>query len=135
MNTMLKSAMKPFSKALTAPDEHTSVSSRDAKLHYHYAQVMEKGTHEANADLQAELAHRDATDRIFEQFAEITGIDLSIVSEITDYECLRDMKNGFQLSQQERMSDYQLKYVRYFVEACEQKGALNATDALGLFDE
>lgn len=82
------------------------VDSRDAKLHFLYSRVMEHGTHEDNLALNAEIAHRDATDKLFEGFAEYTGIDTTVASGVSDFDCLRDMKKGFEATQGARMSDY-----------------------------
>jgi legumain len=96
------------------------ISSRDAKFHHLYAKALEHPTHKNNLELQQEINHRMETDLAFQQFASIALLDTEKEVTVTDYGCLRAMINTYESQcSHGKMSDYELKYVKYFVNACE----------------
>jgi hypothetical protein len=104
--------------------DHTSVDSRDAKMHHLYARVSSTGGHKAHLDLSTEINYRMRMDHVFEQFgaAQVYAQGLQENGEEfpqpTKYECLRTLMDSFEESCG-RMDDYSLKFVKYLVRECE----------------
>jgi hypothetical protein len=59
------------------------------------------------------------TDILFGEFATVAMLDTEAQHEVSDFDCLRLMMESFEAFNHGRMSDYQLKYVSYFVNACQ----------------
>lgn len=98
--------------------EPMMVDSRDAKLHMLYSRYLENPTHFNKVELDKELTHREETDLWFSEFVTLAMIDPEERKEVSQYECLRSLKKGFEASKG-RMSSYALKYVKHFVNVCE----------------
>ena len=102
-----------------APKRSVDIDSRDAKLHYLYAKNLENPTHHNSLALQQELNHRMESDILFSEFATISMIDTHKRLRVENYDCLKTMIDRFETLQGYRLSDYQLKYVHQFVNACQ----------------
>ena len=73
-------------------------------------------------DLSEEVADRIRNDRIFEKFysGDLTETRETVLP--TDFDCLRALMSTY-ASQCGVMSDYALKYVKYFVIECETENS------------
>jgi len=106
---------------LTSSDKNDfSVDSRDNGLQYHYNRYMNEPSAENQEALEAELAHRSKTDKIF---ADLFPRHLETIKNKewplpTDFVCLRKMVDNFE-THCEKLTDYSLKWVSAFVTECE----------------
>ena len=116
--TLLAKAEFYYKKALNQ-EVHTgeTVDSRDHDLHQCYQRVVNEGTEEAYAELEAELEHRQFIDGLFATHFE----DVANAPEIPqDFDCLRVMVGGVE-DLCGPWSAYSLKYVRKLANMCDTK--------------
>lgn len=93
------------------------VDSRDHDLHVAYQRVLNEGTEEAYAELQAELEHRQFVDKLFNTHVEVFANAPEIPQ---DFDCLRVMVGGVE-DLCGPFSAYSLKYVRKLANLCDTK--------------
>lgn len=98
------------------PREVSSVSSRDATLHYLYNRVMSESSEESHNDLAEHLDMRVRTDKIFQTIFEDVNVEEAI--QPTKFDCLRFLMNSYE-THCESFNDYSLKHVRYLSNHCE----------------
>ena len=99
----------------------TSVDARETKLNYLYNKLIQNPDDPMNQlHLTEEIKRRQRVDRIFNQFkAESQHIDDKKEAFTNNYECLRQLVNQYDQSCGPFDADYDLKYVKYFVQECE----------------
>jgi len=97
----------------------STVSSRDAKLNHLYALVSRSNSHKAQLDLSMEVTKRMRTDHVFESFKSSLGYHFQSASVLPrNFDCLKTLMNTYD-ARCGKMDDYSLRYVKYFVNACE----------------
>ena len=96
----------------------SAVDSRDIKLNHLYAKVQRKNSHNAQLDLSLELANRMRSDKVFEGFIELTGIDKEQKVLPTDFDCLKSVIEAHD-AECGKFDDYSLKFVKHIVQACQ----------------
>ena len=122
MHKMLRSIKSKAAKKTAKTSEQisdkakSSVSSRDAKLHYLYNEVRKNGDEKAHLALQAELENRIKVDKVFSSVFEVSNDVESMVPQ--QYDCLRFMMSVFEEACG-HFDDYSLKHVKYLANHCE----------------
>lgn len=105
----------------------SAVSSRDIKLNHLYAVVQRRKTHKAQLDLTFEVTKRMRVDHVFEAFNIASAANQHDSTPVVrNFDCLKALIGTFE-DACERLDDYSLQYVKYFVMACESG---LATDSL-----
>lgn len=112
--------MSHWDEAIAYKKNEFAVDSRDIQLHYLYNQVMTDATPEANAALQAEIAHRMQMDKLFSDLfpMHMDAVKNNSTPLPTDFDCYRTLIQTFE-TQCEKIDDYTLKYMKAFVAECE----------------
>ena len=116
--TLLAKAEFYYKKALNQEVRSgETVDSRDHDLHQKYQKVVNEGSEEAYAELQAELEHRQFFDGLFATHFE----EVANAPEIPqNFDCLRAMVGGVE-ELCGPWSAYTLKYVRKLANMCDTK--------------
>ena len=100
----------------------SAVSSRDVKLNHLYAVVQRRNSHMAQLDLSFEITKRMRADHVFESFNLATGAARSIEesgnARVSNFDCLKTLMATYD-NECDKMDDYSLQFVKYFVAACE----------------
>lgn len=110
--------------ALKTKKHLTATNTRDSKLHHLWATVAEKRSHKAQLDLNFEVTKRMRVDHVFEAFSPMhlrASADEKILPR--NFECLKTLISHYE-SQCEKLDDYSLQFVKYFVQVCEQSNEL-----------
>lgn len=95
----------------------STVSSRDAKLHHLYSRLQEKGGHKVHLDMTSELTQRMRIDHVFEDFMP-KHLRASEPVLPKNFDCLKELIETYE-ENCDKLGDYGLKYVKYFVQKCE----------------
>lgn len=97
-----------------------AVDSRDVNLHYLFNKVMSDPSKKNNLALQKEITHRMEVAKTFETLfpQHIDAVKNNTTPLPTDFQCYRKLVNTYERCC-ERMDDYSLKYMKYFVAECE----------------
>ena len=97
-----------------------AVDSRDIQLHYLYNLVITEPSRENSEALQKEITHRMAVDQRFETIFphHVEAVKNNTTPLPTDFECYRKLVDTYENSC-EKMDEYSLKYMKYFVAECE----------------
>jgi hypothetical protein len=98
-------------------EKKSIVDSRDVKMHYLSKRAERNGGQEAHQALKDEIDHRMFADELFQKTFP-SHQDNELVTDISDYDCLRFMIDSTEQSCG-RFSDYSLKYVKNLVHICE----------------
>ena len=101
----------------------SAVSSRDAEINHLYAKVMRESGHKSHLDLAEELNSRMRVDHVFADFFEGEISDDQSFPLPRDFTCLRTMMNTYADACGEPLTDYGLKYVKYFVKSCQESNS------------
>jgi vacuolar-type H+-ATPase catalytic subunit A/Vma1 len=117
-------------KTNSTPKEVSSVSSRDATLHYLYNRVMSEATEESHQDLAEHLDMRIRSDKVFQTIFE--GANVEEAMQPTKFDCLRFLMNAYE-THCESFNDYSLKHVRYLSNHCETAEPAQIFDAARAF--
>jgi len=105
----------------------SSIDSRDAKLAYLYNQVIRNPSQKAQLNLAEEMNRRMKIDFIFAEFGKTLNIQQKYSLPI-NFDCLRSMMDTYETSCG-KFDEYDLKYVRYFVQECENLPLANQFEA------
>ncbi|CDW77702.1 vacuolar-processing enzyme-like [Stylonychia lemnae] len=116
--------------------QRSSKGSREIKIHYLQSRVQMNNFKFPNQQRELDLEEnkRITDDYVFDLFKDqvnqnhkkqTNGIDEAIIIQDEEvlprnFDCLRAMIDAFEGSIYAKMDDYQMKYVRYFVYACEK---------------
>jgi legumain len=109
-----------WEEAASTRKNEFAVDSRDINLHYLYNMVMSDPTIENNEALQAELNHRMTVDLQFAKMfpTHVDAVKNNTTPLPTDFECYRRLISTYEM-ECGAISDYSLKYMKYFVAECE----------------
>ena len=97
-----------------------AVDSRDINLHYLYNLVITEPTQENTLALQAELTMRMETAKRFETLfpQHVEAVNNNQTPLPTEFDCYRTLIDTY-TEECGAISDYGLKYMKYFVAECE----------------
>ena len=97
-----------------------AVDSRDIQLHYLYNLVISEPSRENSEALQKEITHRMEVDSRFETLfpQHVEAVKSNTTPLPTDFECYRKLVDTYENSC-EKMDEYSLKHMKYFVAECE----------------
>jgi hypothetical protein len=87
--------------------------------------------HKLSLALTAELNRRMRVDHVFEEFTSKgapQNVDDSLVPK--NFQCLKRLMEVYEKSCGSKMDEYDLQYVRYFVQECEKLPVPSAIDSL-----
>ena len=108
----------------------SAIDTRDAKLHHLYARASTKKGHKSHIDLNTEINNRMKTDHVIEEF---TGKSTHMLAATKtplprNFDCLKKLISVYE-RYCGKMQDYDLKYVRHFVNECENLPTPAAIDS------
>lgn len=95
------------------------------KLHHLYSKIqMNPLSHKASLDLQLELTHRMRVDHVFAHLKTEYPVKIHDDAQVLprDFDCLRSLIQSYKESC-DGLDEYSLKYVKYFVQLCENKSS------------
>ncbi|CDW88179.1 peptidase c13 family protein [Stylonychia lemnae] len=109
----------------------SSINSRDIKLHYLYTRIFLDNYESPiyQLDLNQELNNRMRVDYVFEHFKNRVNQDPQNKNDIIvprqsvlprNFDCLRQLVEAYEGQCGHQMDEYEMQYVRYFVQACEK---------------
>jgi legumain len=111
--------------------KESKVDSRYAKLKYLEAKMKKTNTFEANEDYVNELRNINRIDVIFSAFKDAFLLDPNFKALPRDFDCLRAAIKTY--SDQCRWGEYELKYAKSLVHACEK--GVHVDDMTAFFEK
>jgi len=134
--TLAKHNKRPNHEELApTPRTYSSIDSRDALIHHLYAKVSTGRSHKVHLDLSSEITRRMRVDHVFEDFARIQDddVDGQMTERVTppprNFECLSHIIDFYETNCA-KIQDYDLQYVKYFVEYCEKLDGIQGVEAI-----
>ena len=122
--TLAKQGKRPSAPEFAPTRTYSSIDTRDALIHHLYAKVSTGRSHKVHLDLSTEVTRRMRVDHVFEDFANIQDSDMDAVLQArtipspTNFACLKQLVEFYEANCA-KLQDYDLQYVKYFVEKCE----------------